>query len=41
MPKGLPLKVAGRRVPPDLLIAANYALWALVSAVVLVVFLAA
>ena len=41
MPKGLPLKIAGRRAPPDLLVAANYALWALVSAVVLIVFLAA
>ena len=41
MPKGLPLKIAGRRVPPMQLIAGNYVIWAVASAVVLIVFLAA
>jgi len=40
VPKGLPLKIGGRRAPPQLLVAASYALWALASAVVLLLFLA-
>ena len=39
VPKGLPLKIGGHRVPPVQLIAGNYAIWAIVSVIVLVVFL--
>ena len=39
MPKGLPLKIGGWRVPPAQLIAGNYVIWAIVSLVVLAVFL--
>ncbi len=40
VPKAMPLKIGGRRVPPLQLIAGNYVIWAVVSAVVLIVFLA-
>ena len=40
MPKGLPLKIGDRRIPPLQLIAGNYVVWAVASAVVLAVFLA-
>ena len=40
VPKGLPLRIGGRRVPPEALVAGSYALWALASAVVLLAFLA-
>ena len=40
VPKALPLKIGGRRVPPLQLIAGNYLIWTIVSVVVLVVFLA-
>ena len=40
MPKGLPLKIGERRIPPMQLIAGNYVIWAVVSVVVLIVFLA-
>ena len=39
VPKALPLKIGGRRVPPMQLIAGNYVIWAVVSVVVLIVFL--
>ena len=39
LPKGLPLKIGGRRVPAGMLILASYAAWAAVSAVVLAVVL--
>ena len=40
VPKALPLKIGERRVPPMQLIAGNYVIWAVVSVVVLIVFLA-
>ena len=40
VPKAMPLKIAGRRVPGMQLIAANYVLWVLVSVVVAAIFLA-
>ena len=38
MPKGLPLKIAGRRVPPVQLIAGNYVALVVVSVIVLAAF---
>ena len=40
VPKGLPIKIGERRVPPLQLIAGNYVLWAIVSVIVLIVFTA-
>ncbi len=39
MPKGLPLKLGGRRVPPRMIILGSYVAWAAASLVVLAVFL--
>ncbi len=38
VPKGLPIKIGERRVPPLQLIAGNYVIWAIVSVIVLIVF---